>query len=46
MRRFGSFVFSMDRLVKALEDEVKCKSAGISRKEEDVVLKDLTGENR
>ena len=48
MRRFGSFVFvfSVDWLVKALGDEVRCDRAGISRREAEVVLKSLTGDNR
>ena len=48
MRRFGSFVFvfSVDWLVKALEDEVRCDRAGISRREAEVVLLSLTGHKR
>ena len=48
MRRFGSFVFvfSVNWLIKALGDEVRCNRAGVSRQETEVVLKALTGDNR
>ena len=48
MRRFGSFVFvfSVDWLVKALGDEVRCDRAEISRREAEDVLKSLKGDHR